>query len=82
VAENGTLEQLQQYHRLLLAEHHRRNPVGAFNHDGALEQLLAKLDEMEVRLRADPNYVEPGPKEAEENRRALDEWFQSYVARR
>jgi hypothetical protein len=59
VAAGSTLEQLLRYHRLLLAEQRRRAPVAALNRDAMIEQLLAKLDEMAQRLRADPNFVEP-----------------------
>jgi hypothetical protein len=78
MAASATLEQLLQYHRLLLAEQRRRNPVSAFDRDAAIEQLLAKLDEMGERLRANPNFVEPDP---EDSRRMLDEWFRSYASR-
>jgi hypothetical protein len=51
MAASGTLEQLQQYYRLLLAEQRRRTPGGAINREAAIEQLLDQLEQMAERLR-------------------------------
>jgi hypothetical protein len=72
VAESATLEQLKQYHRLLLAERQRRNPACSFDRDTAIEDLLGRLDDMGRRLRAVPDFVEPDPEEAQ---RAVERWF-------
>jgi hypothetical protein len=81
MATSATLEQLLQYHRLLLAERRRRNPAGAAGREDALEWLLAELDEMEQRLRADPNFVEPSDAQKAQWGRELDAWFRSYAPR-
>jgi hypothetical protein len=44
--------------------------------------LLAKLEEMGERLRADPNWREPTPEEMEESSRQLDAWFRDHGYRR
>jgi hypothetical protein len=54
VAENGTLEQLQQYYRLLLTEHRRRSPGSILNREAALAQLLDQLEQMAERLLGAP----------------------------
>jgi hypothetical protein len=76
MAASGTLEQLQQYHRLLLAERRRRNPADVLNHEGALEKLLERLDEMDRRIRADPHFVEPSEAERRRGARELERWFE------
>ena len=73
MAESRSLNQLRHWHALLRAEHNRRRQDDP--NDDAREQLLAKLEEMGQRLRADPNFVEPTPAEKAQSARELERWF-------
>lgn len=76
------LEQLQQYHWLLLAELTRRRGGlhGMRDREVVISELLAVLDQMAVRLRADPRFVKPDPEESREAQ--LVRWLKHMVTRR
>jgi hypothetical protein len=72
-----------RWFEMLAAERDRRSYGEELLIDGQtpIEALLAKLDQMEERLRGTPDFVEPTPEEAAENSRYIDQWFKEFKKR-
>jgi hypothetical protein len=65
----------RRFERLSIERERRRNAALMVDGRDPREALLAELEEMGRRLRADPNWREPTPEETEESSRKLDMWF-------
>jgi hypothetical protein len=71
-----------RWFEMLAAERDRRSyPELLIDGLTPIDALLAKLDQMGERLRAEPGFVEPGPEESAQHRRAIDQFFKDFKER-